>query len=160
MRERSLLVRADALATPATAFESNREKVEEAVADSEPGATALNMESALEFARHRVRVDAVRSAGDVDHRLPGRGPGVQDNRHAQESVVPHHRHFKRLAFIRGREERNHPVPGKEGMSRRVAWLEQHAAFGQIHLMQVGTQPFARRESKSVIEAIGVRHNRT
>lgn len=49
--DRVMLVRADALATPATAFESNRRNVERAIADSEPGSTALNLDQAIEFAR-------------------------------------------------------------------------------------------------------------
>src|SRR5437879_6727463 len=49
--DRVMIVRADALATPATVFESNRKKVEDAIAASEPGSTALNLEQAFEFAR-------------------------------------------------------------------------------------------------------------
>ena len=62
--DRVMLVRADALATPATAFESNREKVGEAIADSEAGATALSMETALEFARQTQQLSA-RRAGEI-----------------------------------------------------------------------------------------------
>ena len=43
-RDRIMLVRADALATPATAFEPDHKKLEEAIADSQPGATALNLD--------------------------------------------------------------------------------------------------------------------
>jgi hypothetical protein len=51
-RDRVMLVRADALATPATAFEPDRRKIEAAIQSSEPGATALNLDQALAFARH------------------------------------------------------------------------------------------------------------
>ena len=50
-RDRVMLVRADAMATPATAFEPDRRKVETAIQSSEPGA-ALNLDQALAFARH------------------------------------------------------------------------------------------------------------
>src|SRR5947199_7128675 len=52
LRDRVMLVRADALATPATAFEPDHQKVEAAIQASEPGATALNLDQALSFARH------------------------------------------------------------------------------------------------------------
>ena len=44
-RDRVMLVRADALATPATAFEPDRRKLEAAIAASQPGATALESRS-------------------------------------------------------------------------------------------------------------------
>jgi len=62
--DRVMLVRADALATPATGFEANRAKVEEAIAGSEPGATALNLEQAFEFAR-QIQSLSARRAGEV-----------------------------------------------------------------------------------------------
>jgi von Willebrand factor type A domain/Aerotolerance regulator N-terminal len=46
-----MLVRADALATPATAFESNHAKVLAAITESVPGSTSLNIHQALSFAR-------------------------------------------------------------------------------------------------------------
>src|SRR5437879_27805 len=62
--DRVMLVRADALATPATGFEANRRKVEEAIAASEPGATALNLEQAFDFAR-QIQSLSARRAGEV-----------------------------------------------------------------------------------------------
>src|SRR6266700_2119038 len=62
--DRVMLVRADALATPATGFEANRAKVEEAIAGSEPGATALNLEQAFEFAR-QIQSLSARRAGEI-----------------------------------------------------------------------------------------------
>ena len=59
-----MLVRADGLATPATGFESNHRAVEQAVAASQPGATALNLEQALEFARQIQQLSA-RRAGEI-----------------------------------------------------------------------------------------------
>src|SRR5580765_3149901 len=46
-RDRVMLVRADALATPATPFELDRKKIEAAIAASDPGSTALNLDQAL-----------------------------------------------------------------------------------------------------------------
>jgi hypothetical protein len=46
-----MLVRADSLATPATAFESNHQKVLAAITATVPGSTSLNVHQALNFAR-------------------------------------------------------------------------------------------------------------
>jgi hypothetical protein len=46
-----MLVRADSLATPATAFESNHAKVLAAITATVPGSTSLNVHQALNFAR-------------------------------------------------------------------------------------------------------------
>jgi hypothetical protein len=54
--DRAMLVRADALPTPATAFEHSRAKLEQAIADSRPGSTALNLSQALEFARQAQKL--------------------------------------------------------------------------------------------------------
>src|ERR1700680_3707371 len=62
--DRVMLVRADALATPATVFEANRQKVEEAIAASEPGSTALNLEQAFAFAR-QIQTLSARRAGEI-----------------------------------------------------------------------------------------------
>ena len=62
--DRVMLVRADALATPATAFESNRRNVERAIAESEPGSTALNLDQAIEFAR-TVQSRSGRRVGEI-----------------------------------------------------------------------------------------------
>ncbi|HZT30453.1 MAG TPA: VWA domain-containing protein [Bryobacteraceae bacterium] len=62
--DRLMLVRADALATPATAFEPNHTKIEQAIDVSEPGSTALNLEQALSFAR-RIQTQSGRRAGEI-----------------------------------------------------------------------------------------------
>lgn len=49
--DKVMLVRADSLATPATAFEANHQKVINAITASEPGSTSLNLNQALDFAR-------------------------------------------------------------------------------------------------------------
>jgi len=48
--DRAMLVRADALATPATPFLSDKVTLLQAIADSRPGSTALDLGQALEFA--------------------------------------------------------------------------------------------------------------
>ncbi|MGH9719442.1 MAG: vWA domain-containing protein [Bryobacteraceae bacterium] len=61
---RVMVVRADALATPVTGFEASRQKIEEAIAASRPGSTALNLERGMEFARQTQALSA-RRAGEV-----------------------------------------------------------------------------------------------
>jgi len=63
-RDRVMLVRADALATPATPFEPDHRKVEAAILASRPGSTALNLDQALAFARHAQGQDG-RTAGEI-----------------------------------------------------------------------------------------------
>ena len=79
-RDRVMLVRADALATPATAFEPDHRKIEAAIQASQPGSTALNLDQALAFARH---VQAQEGRGGRRNRLrrrraapPSRDPGA------------------------------------------------------------------------------------
>ncbi len=62
--DRVMLVRADALATPATVFEPDRRKLETAIAASVPGSTALNLDQAMAFAR-RVQSQGGRRAGEI-----------------------------------------------------------------------------------------------
>jgi len=62
--DRVMVVRADALATPATVFEPDRNKIEAALAGSTPGSTALNLEQALAFAR-RLQSQGGRTAGEI-----------------------------------------------------------------------------------------------
>jgi von Willebrand factor type A domain/Aerotolerance regulator N-terminal len=63
-RDRVMLVRADALATPVTSFEPGRAKIEEAIRQSQPGSTALNLDEALSFARH-IQSQQGRRAGEI-----------------------------------------------------------------------------------------------
>ena len=63
-RDRVMIVRADALATPATAFESNRQALDEAIRQSQPGASALNLEQALQFAGRAQKLQSQR-AGEI-----------------------------------------------------------------------------------------------
>ena len=63
-RDRIMLVRADALATPATAFEPDRRNLKPRSPASQPGATALNLEQALAFAR-QIQARSGRRAGEI-----------------------------------------------------------------------------------------------
>ena len=65
--DRVLLVRADALATPATPWEIDRRKISRAIVESQPGATALNLSQSLEFARQLQRGSRLPalSAGEI-----------------------------------------------------------------------------------------------
>jgi hypothetical protein len=69
--DRVMLVRADALATPATPFESDRARLELAVAQSTPGATALNLDQALAFAQREQALSSHRT-GEIVYIGPGR----------------------------------------------------------------------------------------
>ncbi len=62
--DRVMLVRADALATPVTAFESNRQVIEDAIRRSQPGASKLNLEQAFEFAQRAQKLQA-QQAGEI-----------------------------------------------------------------------------------------------
>ncbi len=64
LHDRVMLVRADALATPATAFEPDHRKVEAAILASQAGSTALNLDQALSFAHHIQSQDG-RRAGEI-----------------------------------------------------------------------------------------------
>ena len=85
--DRVMVVRADVLATPATLFESDRQKLQQAIDQTQPGASALNIEQALDFARQAQRlhsqqpgeivfVGAGRGAGD-ESALPGAPPNLR-----------------------------------------------------------------------------------
>lgn len=74
--DRAMLVRADALATPATAFESDLSVVQNAIRLSQPGSSALNLEQALEFAGRALRLQSER-AGEIVFAGAGRVPSDQ-----------------------------------------------------------------------------------
>lgn len=75
--DRVMVVRADAVASPVTRFESNRSVIERAIRETQPGASALNLGEALRFARQTggggeiVLATAGRIApGDIPSPLP------------------------------------------------------------------------------------------
>lgn len=69
--DRVMVVRADALATPATVFESNRSVVEDAIRSSRAGFSALNLDQALEFARQAQKLSGG-STGEIAFAGAGR----------------------------------------------------------------------------------------
>jgi hypothetical protein len=77
--DRVMLVRADALATPATGFESDHRVVEKAIAASEPSQTALDIGKALELAERVQRLHSS-SAGEVAYVGAGRIAGGVQNK--------------------------------------------------------------------------------
>jgi hypothetical protein len=60
LADRVMVVRAGVLATPALLFESDRKKIQAAIDQTQPGASSLNMQAALDFARRAQRVQAER----------------------------------------------------------------------------------------------------
>ncbi len=54
--DRVMVLRADVLATPATVFESDRLKIQQAIDQTQPGAGPLNIQQALDFARQAQRL--------------------------------------------------------------------------------------------------------
>ncbi|MFN0103583.1 MAG: vWA domain-containing protein [Bryobacteraceae bacterium] len=62
--DRVMVVRADALPTPATVFESSRAAAEQAILQSQPGSSALNLQAAFDFARRMQRQHG-QSAGEI-----------------------------------------------------------------------------------------------
>jgi len=84
--DRLMLVRADALPAPATAFEHNRAALEQAIAESYPGSTALNLGQALEFACQAQKLQggprgeiAYAGAGHTADAPPEAGPALTPN---------------------------------------------------------------------------------
>jgi hypothetical protein len=62
--DRIMLVRADALATPVTPFESDHKVISDAIRRSQPSTSALNLEQALEFARQAQTLQP-QKAGEI-----------------------------------------------------------------------------------------------
>jgi hypothetical protein len=91
--DRIMLVRADALAQPATPFEPDRGKLARAIDASRPGATALNLDQALAFAR-RIQARDGRRAGEIAFAGAGRITDAEpasappDTRHLRALLVP------------------------------------------------------------------------
>ncbi len=81
--DRVLLVRADALATPATAWELDRRNVARAILESQPGATALNLSQSLQFASQMQR-----GSGSLPGEIVYAGPGRISMREANNMSLP------------------------------------------------------------------------
>ena len=72
-QDRVMLVRADALATPVTQFESDRRIVQRAIDETQPAAAMLNVDQALSFAEQTQKLRSQR-AGDIVFVGAGRIP--------------------------------------------------------------------------------------
>ncbi len=83
--DRVMIVRADALATPATGFESDRGRLEAAISSSSPGVTALDLQQAFAFARH-IQAQSGRSPGEIV--FAGAGRIAVDDSAAEPPVPP------------------------------------------------------------------------
>lgn len=75
--DRVMVIRADAAASPATSFESKREVVRKAIAESQPGASALRLEGALRLAESVQRNHAIRP-GEIVFAGAGRIPETEN----------------------------------------------------------------------------------
>lgn len=62
--DRVMLVRADAMPTPVTGFESNRQTLENTIRQLDPGVSALNLAQAFEFASQALSLEGGR-AGEI-----------------------------------------------------------------------------------------------
>jgi hypothetical protein len=58
--DRVMVVRADMLATPVTLFESDRQKIQQAIDQTQPGAAPLSIQEALDFAQQAQRLHSQR----------------------------------------------------------------------------------------------------
>ena len=90
--DRVLLVRADALATPATAWELDRRNVARAILESQPGATALNLSQSLQFASQLQH-----GSGSLPGEIVYAGPGRISTREANNMSLPNIPAFRVLA---------------------------------------------------------------
>jgi Aerotolerance regulator N-terminal len=91
--DRVMLVRADALATPATVFEPDHRKVEAAILASSPGSTALNLDQALAFAR-RLQSQTGRRPGEIALVSTGH---IAETDSANATAVPRNLRFIAIA---------------------------------------------------------------
>jgi hypothetical protein len=91
--DRVLLVRADALATPATAWELDRRSIARAILESQPGATALNLSQSLQFARQLQQ-----GSGSLPGEIVYAGPGRISSREANNMSIPAIPAFRVLAI--------------------------------------------------------------
>jgi len=81
--DRVMLIRADALATPATPWELDRRNTIRAVLESRPGATALNLSQSLTFASQMQK-----AAGSAPGEIVYVGPGRISSREASDTAIP------------------------------------------------------------------------
>ena len=76
--DRVMVVSADALATPATVFESNRSVLEEAIKSAKAGSSALQLTQAIDFAKQMQRLHG-RGEGEIVYTGAGRMADKDEN---------------------------------------------------------------------------------
>ncbi len=81
--DRVVVIRADGLATPATAWETDRRVLARAILESQPGATLLNISQSLGFAR-RLQLAGGGAPGEIAYA----GPARIGAREANNLVLP------------------------------------------------------------------------
>jgi hypothetical protein len=81
--DRVLLVRANGLATPATAWELDHRKIVKAILETEPGVTVLSLSQSLQFARNLQR-----QSGSTSGEVVYVGPGRITKQEAASMAVP------------------------------------------------------------------------
>jgi hypothetical protein len=81
--DRVILVRADGLATPATAWETDRRVIARAILETTPGATSLNLSQSLEFASQLQH-----GSGSLPGEIVYAGPGRISTREANNLTLP------------------------------------------------------------------------
>ena len=91
--DRILVVRADALATPATAWETDRRALARAILESQPGATALNLSQSLQFASQLQH-----GSGSLPGEIVYDGPGRISAHEANNLTIPKIPAFRVLAI--------------------------------------------------------------
>lgn len=90
--DRVLVIRADALATPVTAWELDRRNIARAILESQPGATALNLSQSLQFASQMQR-----GSGSLPGEIVYAGPGRISARESNNLSLPKIPAFRVLA---------------------------------------------------------------
>jgi len=128
-----MLIRADALATPATPFESDRRKLEKAIAQSEPSATSLNLDQALSVAR------------TAQSSQPGRGEivFVGSGRVNQSDAAPENTSNLRVL----------PVGGSgENLGLRKIGLRRSAQNSDVWEILVTARNYGTRPREAVLSA--------
>lgn len=117
-QDRVMVVHAGALATPVTAFESNFERLEEAIRSATPGAGALDLDQAFTLALQAQRLEA-RQPGEIVYAGAGRLAASDPN---QPNPPPN----LRVLPVRGGQ-----VLNNAGLTR--VWLRR--AAGQADVWQ-------------------------
>ena len=63
--DKVMVVRAESLASPATRFETNRETLERAIRETQPGASAFNLTEAIRFGTQLQKLNGAEPGGEI-----------------------------------------------------------------------------------------------